>query len=488
MQIPHYQLTLDVNATVNNQRIIAKQHDDQSRYIDIMLVADNRPILLSSERVTLTAADRKTHETIALTDCTITDGIIVAELTANILSTATTLDCEITVYGTTGGIITSARFICIVDAKISTDVVERESDFSALQSALSDAAKTADRINEIAARVQPISLGGTGKTTAQEAAQAMRTAFLATAELILENSDLDTFLIAGTYECTDAVAKTLINCPVTTGFKLYVISQDNGVRHIQILYAAQKNEIWHRGSTGENVYSEWRYAIDNTNISKNAIPTFYGADIGKLRSDNTTHNAAEMMWGTDYNDLTETGFYIIRGNADFPTVNAPDGLNTNNVFYVLHFYYSTSFQTQVAISVRSERTIYTRMKSADAWTEWTKTANTDDLPAEIETGTWTPESIEGTITARENSSKYAYDGKCVTIASWIDIGDDVTAKSLTISGLPFRSSVAAAMSVNVIGDSTAWRGLVNGNSNTVAIANGQPLAGKSVLITATYFA
>lgn len=478
MQIPHYQLTLDVNATVNNQRIVAKQHDDQSRYIDITLVADNKPILLNGERVTMTAADRKTHETIALTDCTITDGIIVAELTADILSVATTLDCEITVYGTTGGIITSARFICIVDAKISTDVVERESDFSALQTALSDAATTANRINEIAARVQPVSLGGTGKTTAQEAAQAMRTAFLATAELIAENSDLDTFLLAGTYECTDTVAKTLTNCPVTTGFKLYVISQDSGVRHVQVLLAAQKDEIWYRGSTGENVYSAWRYAMDDTNISKKAIPTFYGADVGKTRSDGTTHNVSEMLWGTDYNDLTATGFYVIRGNADFPTVNAPDGKNDNNVFYVFHLNYSGSFMAQIAVSVRGGKTIYARTLIDTVWSAWTKITNAEDLPAAIETGTWTPTSDEGTITAKENLSRYAYDGKCVTVTTWFDIGDDVTAKSLTISGLPFKTSVAVAVTVNVIGDSTAWRGLVNGNANTMAVANGQSLAGK----------
>ena len=100
MQIPHYALTLNVNAQKSTQTIIAKQYDDKSRYIDIVLTADSKPIVLNKERVTLTAYDKKANKTIALKDCSIVDSVIVAELTADILSVATTLECEITVYGT----------------------------------------------------------------------------------------------------------------------------------------------------------------------------------------------------------------------------------------------------------------------------------------------------------------------------------------------------------------------------------------------------
>ena len=110
MQIPHYALTLNVNAQKSTQTIIAKQYDDKSRYIDIVLTADSKPIVLNKERVTLTAYDKKANKTIALKDCSIVDSVIVAELTANILSTATTLECEITVYGTNKEILTSAKF------------------------------------------------------------------------------------------------------------------------------------------------------------------------------------------------------------------------------------------------------------------------------------------------------------------------------------------------------------------------------------------
>ena len=52
MQIPHYALTLNVNAQKSTNTIIAKQYDDKSRYIDIVLTADGKPIVLNKERVT----------------------------------------------------------------------------------------------------------------------------------------------------------------------------------------------------------------------------------------------------------------------------------------------------------------------------------------------------------------------------------------------------------------------------------------------------
>ena len=66
MQIPHYALTLNVNAQKSTQTIIAKQYDDKSRYIDIVLTADSQPIVLNIERVTLTAYYKEANKTIAL--------------------------------------------------------------------------------------------------------------------------------------------------------------------------------------------------------------------------------------------------------------------------------------------------------------------------------------------------------------------------------------------------------------------------------------
>ncbi len=263
MQIPHYTLTLDVNAQKSQAAIVAKQHDDKSRYIDIILTADCKPVVLNKERVTLTAFDKKTKETISLTDCTIVDGVIVAELTANILSSATTLLCEITVYGTSKEIITSAQFNVIVDSKLSTEIVEREADFSALQTALADVASTSDRINEVASRTQPINLGGTGGATALEAAQNLKAAFLGATATIPENSDLNNYKTVGTYDVAHASISTLANTPFSAhSYKLYVIACANLSYIAQIAISPYYGEVCMRDyNSSTQAWSTWNKIV-----------------------------------------------------------------------------------------------------------------------------------------------------------------------------------------------------------------------------------
>lgn len=257
MQIPHYQLALNVNAQKNANSIIAKQYDDKSRYIDITLTAGSQPIILDKERVTLTVAERKTGKTIALTDCTIVNNIIVVELTADILSVATTLDCEITVYGTNGEILTSARFVCIVDSKLSTKVVERETDFSALQTALADVASTSNRINELADRIQPISLGGTGATKAYDAVQNLHSAYLGAITTLPADSDLNDFTTDGTYDIGQSVSASIVNSPVTgSTYKLFVMHAVASTLIEQIVIVPGKAALYLR-SCSNGTWSAW---------------------------------------------------------------------------------------------------------------------------------------------------------------------------------------------------------------------------------------
>lgn len=112
MQIPHYNIVLDVNLKAYQAAtIIARVGDKKSRYIDIELRAGNERILLNKERVTLTVADE--NETIALTDCTISNNIITAELTENMVAKSGKLKAEITVYGTNKEVITAVQLALI---------------------------------------------------------------------------------------------------------------------------------------------------------------------------------------------------------------------------------------------------------------------------------------------------------------------------------------------------------------------------------------
>lgn len=300
MQIPHYALTLNVNAQKSTQTIIAKQHDNKSRYIDITLVADNKAIVPEKERVTLTVVDRKTQETIALTDCTIVDGVIVAELTAKSLSAATTLEFEITVYGTSSEILTSAKFNCIVDRKLSTQVVEREADFSALQKALSDVASTSNRIDEEAAKVRPVTLGGTGASNAYRAAQNLKTAYLGSVTTVPENEDLDTYKTSGTYDIAHASIATLSNSPFSAhSFKLYVVAIGASSYVTQIAISPYFGEICMREyQTGAQKWSDWNKIVSqptSTDESGTWTPTVSGGTITVTNANYVYHGDTVMV-------------------------------------------------------------------------------------------------------------------------------------------------------------------------------------------------
>lgn len=120
----------------------------------------------------------------------------------------------------------------------------------------------------------------------------------------------------------------------------------------------------------------------------NTLANFINRDWGKLRSDNTVHNQTEVLWGTDFNDLIDTGLYAIRGNSSFPTTNAPPEFNNaDNVCYVLVMKYNTTFFKQIALSVRESNNIYVRTHNNSGWNPWSSLITTTGT--NNETGTFT---------------------------------------------------------------------------------------------------
>ena len=276
MQTIHNKLTIDVNTEKHPTVIVAKAEDSKSRYIDITLTCAGEQIIVgNSDRVVLMAEDAQTGNTVAAVDCTVSGGIVVAELGHSLLSVPGTLKCEIVVYGTNSAVLTSAYFNVLVTSRIDSTVVEREEDFSALVSALSDVASTSNRIDELAARVTPVSLGGTGATDITSAAQALKVASMAAATAIRANADLNDYTTPGTYEATQEVAATLSNCPVSTRFKLYVLEHQSGI-YAQIIVAYRNNEIYFRGNTSTNTYANWQKLLTAGTVINEAgtwVPT-----------------------------------------------------------------------------------------------------------------------------------------------------------------------------------------------------------------------
>ena len=292
MQIPHYNIALDVNSKeYQAATIIARVGDKKSRYIDIELRAGNERISLNKERVTLTVADE--NETIALTDCAVSNNIITAELTENMVAKSCKLKAEITVYGTNKEVITAVQFDIDVVGKLSTEVVERENDFSALQTALADVASTSNRINEVSSRIQPITLGGTGAATSLEAAKNLQNAYIGVATAIPENSDLDSYTTIGTYDIAHASIATLSNTPFSAhSYKLYVIACGASSYVYQLAVSPYYGEICIRDyNSSTKAWASW-----NKIVSQPAATDETGTWTPAVEGDGITVKSANYVY------------------------------------------------------------------------------------------------------------------------------------------------------------------------------------------------
>ena len=86
---------------------------------------------------------------------------------------------------------------------------------------------------------------------------------------------------------------------------------------------------------------------------------------------------ANFALGLDYNSLTSNGIFELLGNESNPTKNAPNGNDASNNFYVQVFVHNTAFLTQIATSVRSDKTQYIRSMSNGTWNAWGKIKSGD---------------------------------------------------------------------------------------------------------------
>ena len=181
-----------------------------------------------------------------------------------------------------------------------------------------------------------------------------------------------------------------------------------------------------------------------------------------LLGETSNFNRPEVLWGTDYNDLLDPGVYVIRGNSSYPTSHAPNGNNSNNLFYVMTLKYTSQFYKQLAFSVNNtdKTEIYLRSMVSDSWSNWThiNTIATGKEIAEYEEGTFTPVLYE-----TENSNNIFIYDTTNSYASYIKNGNllqiqiklklqtsGINNKQLSLSGLPFIISQSSIFNVNIV--------------------------------------
>ena len=189
MNIQHYKLNLDLLKNTSTPVLYSHQLDKKSRFIDVTLTANDAEVTLDS---TMTAVLNAVTNNVIVAEsqnCTISDNVIVVELTDKVLSLPGVIKCEVVLSDSSGAVITAQHFI----VKITEKAINDKSKFEPTGSNLATEAAVAK------AKAEAIEYFETELTDIDETV---------TMKINLKADKADT--LAG-YGITDAYDKTYIN-------------------------------------------------------------------------------------------------------------------------------------------------------------------------------------------------------------------------------------------------------------------------------------
>ena len=164
-------------------------------------------------------------------------------------------------------------------------------------------------------------------------------------------------------------------------------------------------------------------------------------------------NKAECVNGANYDDFAVSGFYEVLGNADNPTQNSPTGDETNNNFYLIVQRRSNQYCSQIAVSVRTDKSVYIRNKSNNIWGSWTKvadggnaaTVNGHTVNANVPANAVFTDTTYNTVSQTKDGLMSAADKKKLDgIAAGANKYTLPTASSSTLGGVKTSSTVTSS--------------------------------------------
>lgn len=121
MNIQHYKLNLDLLKKTSTPILYSHQLDKKSRFIDVTLTANDAEVTLDSTMTAVLNAVTNNVIVASAQNCTISNNVIVVELTDNVLSLPGVTKCEIILSDNGGAIITAQHFIVKVTEKAIND-------------------------------------------------------------------------------------------------------------------------------------------------------------------------------------------------------------------------------------------------------------------------------------------------------------------------------------------------------------------------------
>lgn len=121
MNIQHYKLNLDLLKKTSTPILYSHQLDKKSRFIDVTLTANDAEVTLDSTMTAVLNAVTNNVIVASAQSCTISDNVIVVELTDNVLSLPGVTKCEVVLSDSSGAVITAQHFIVKVTEKAIND-------------------------------------------------------------------------------------------------------------------------------------------------------------------------------------------------------------------------------------------------------------------------------------------------------------------------------------------------------------------------------
>lgn len=121
MNIQHYKLNLDLLKNTSTPILYSHQLDKKSRFIDVTLTANDAEVTL--DRTMTAVLNAVTNNVIVANaqNCTISNNVIVVELTDNVLSLPGVTKCEVVLSDRNGAVITAQHFIIKITEKAIND-------------------------------------------------------------------------------------------------------------------------------------------------------------------------------------------------------------------------------------------------------------------------------------------------------------------------------------------------------------------------------
>ena len=131
-------INLDFAKDPNQEYVFAKQGDQETRFVEVVPF-DNGTAYTLTGGITARVGATKPDGTTVLDDCTITDGKIYVELTAQMLAVAGILTAEVQLYDGTELLSSQIFYVKVKESAYDVNAPESSDEFNSLVNALAEA-------------------------------------------------------------------------------------------------------------------------------------------------------------------------------------------------------------------------------------------------------------------------------------------------------------------------------------------------------------